>query len=383
MEMNTRLQVEHPITEMITRQDLVEWQLKVAAKHKLPLKQSDLSIHGHAFESRIYAENPLNNFLPQTGKLIHLSTPPPADFIRVDTGVREGDSVSVYYDPMIAKLVVWGPDRRSALQRMKVALEGYKVVGLPTNIPFLIKLASHHAFIAGDVETGFIPKYKNDLLPAPQPISNEGLGLATLALLLRERNDQSAQSANSADPFSPLGTTTAKRLNHQYSRDISFKDGDKDVKINATYNEDGSFDLLLSNSKTPVNARGTLVDGELNAFIGDQLFSRATVVFHEFDLSVFYGGNMYSLKIPFKDYGATAAAKGSLNAPMPGRIIEVPVQIGQKVKKGEAVMIMESMKMQYIIRSPVDGVVEKLNFKANDLVELNKQLLIIKETEAK
>ena len=156
MEMNTRLQVEHPITEMITKQDLVEWQLLVAAGHPLPKKQEDLQIHGHAFEARIYAENPDANFLPGTGKLLYLSTPTPSENIRIDTGVRQGDEVSVFYDPMIAKLIVWGPDRLTALRRTLVALEDYNIVGLHTNVNFLRRLCNHHAFIDGQVTTKYI-----------------------------------------------------------------------------------------------------------------------------------------------------------------------------------------------------------------------------------
>lgn len=190
MEMNTRLQVEHPITEMITGQDLVEWQLKVASGHRLPLLQDQLSINGHSFEARIYAENPNSNFLPGTGTLSWLRPPQPSKHVRIETGVRQGDTVSVYYDPMIAKLVVWDQDRDSALRRLRSALEQYQIVGLHHNIEFLRQLSSHPAFVAGDVETGFIEKYRSDLLPPATAVPPEGVALATLYLLLSERQHQ-------------------------------------------------------------------------------------------------------------------------------------------------------------------------------------------------
>ena len=157
MEMNTRLQVEHPVTEMVTRTDLVEWQLEVASGNPLPQRQEQLALDGHAFEARIYAENPRNNFLPDTGPLIHMTIPKESDSVRIETGVRQGDAVSVFYDPMISKLVVRGKDRSEALRVLRKALEEFEVVGPHTNIEFLKTLASHSAFIEGDVETGFIP----------------------------------------------------------------------------------------------------------------------------------------------------------------------------------------------------------------------------------
>ena len=161
MEMNTRLQVEHPVTEMITGQDLVSWQFQVAAGEKLPLSQADIPFNGHAFESRIYAEDPANGFMPGAGKLISVS--PPTDQARVDTGVQTGDEVSAFYDPMIAKLIVWDKDRPTALKKMERKLQEYSIVGLKTNIPFLLALCRNEAFKAGDVTTDFIPEHEKEL----------------------------------------------------------------------------------------------------------------------------------------------------------------------------------------------------------------------------
>jgi len=375
--MNTRLQVEHPITEMITKQDLVEWQLKVAAKHPLPLTQDQLKIHGHAFESRIYSENPQNNFMPGTGKLVYMTTPEVNENIRIDTGVRQGDAVSVFYDPMIAKLAVWGPDRQTALQRMKHALEDYKVVGLPTNISFLGKLCSHPSFIAGDVETGFIPKHKDALLPPIQPVNSNGLVLAALSTALGESSLMSKR-INKDDPYSPFTSANGKRLNHPLSRTLSFTDQDKEVKVQLSYNNDGSFSVKVPGVSEPIQARGKVEGSKLTAFINDQLVN-ATIVINDSDMSLFYDGEQYNLKIPVKNYGGSEVAKGSLLSPMPGRILEVMAQLKQKVKKGDPLMVLESMKMQNTIRSPVDGIVEKILFNVNDLVEQNKLLAVITE----
>ncbi len=164
MEMNTRLQVEHPITEMVTKTDLVEWQIRVARGEKLPISQEQIPLVGHAFEARIYAEDPVNNFMPGAGKLKYLQTPSHGDAnVRVETGVEEGDEVSVHYDPLIAKLVVWSEDRESALQKLKYSLGEYKVAGLTTNISFIMSLCDHKEFIAGNVNTDFIPEHSEKL----------------------------------------------------------------------------------------------------------------------------------------------------------------------------------------------------------------------------
>jgi 3-methylcrotonyl-CoA carboxylase alpha subunit len=378
MEMNTRLQVEHPITEMITKQDLVEWQLKVAAKHPLPMKQEDLKIHGHAFESRIYAENPDNNFLPGTGKLIHLSTPPISPHVRIDTGVRQGDEVSVFYDPMIAKLVTWDFDRNSALQRMRIALEQYKIVGLTTNTKFLQKLASHPAFIAGKVETGFIPKFKDDLLPPKTPANNMTLAIGTLSIILQENNSFYSNSLKSEDPHSPFGVPSGFRLNSLNSREITFFDNEKEINLQVIYNKDGSYDIHVPNISKPINVRGSLKDNELTAFVADELIN-ATVVVYESELQLFYKGENYSLKIPIKDYSGSEVTKGSLVSPLPGQITEVSVTLNQMVKKGTVLMKMLAMKMEHVIRAPHDGIVEKINYKAGDVIQEKKQLLVIRE----
>ncbi len=208
MEMNTRLQVEHPVTEMITGLDLVEWQLTVADGGKLPLAQKALNIAGHAFEARVYAEDPNRGFLPATGTITHLRQPSESPHVRVDTGVREGDEISINYDPMIAKVIARDVDRPSALRRLRGALGEYEIVGPKTNVSFLLDLASHHAFAGADVEpslldTALIERYRAELFPDAEPASDTVLSLAVLSELLHVDDQARAAAAASGDPYSP------------------------------------------------------------------------------------------------------------------------------------------------------------------------------------
>ena len=196
MEMNTRLQVEHPITEMITKTDLVEMQFTVASGKRLPVKQEDLRIHGHSFEARVYAEDPSHDFLPISGRIDHLIEPQ-GEHVRVETGVRQNDEVSVYYDPMIAKLVVWSEDRETALKKLNNQLSNYKILGLKTNIPFLMKLSPHSEFVKGNVYTNFIPDFHQDLFSTGQ-LDGERLVKLAIGIVYSELN---LKRAKSNDPF--------------------------------------------------------------------------------------------------------------------------------------------------------------------------------------
>jgi len=372
MEMNTRLQVEHPITELITGVDLVEWQLRVASGQVLPLKQSEIPMNGHAFEARIYAENPSNNFLPGTGKLHHLS-PPTGEGVRVDTGVRQGDEVSVFYDPMIAKLAVWDTDRFSALNRLKLALDDYHVVGLANNIEFLKKLSTHEKFEDGSVHTGFIEDYRPQLLPPATPSPPMALSLAVLGVISKENLQFPAKN----DARSPFAVNDAKRLNYAHQREISFLDGENTVKTHVEFLDNNQYKVTIPGEKEEYIVSGVLEGDELRAKVLGRTV-RAKIVVHGHRLHLFFDGQSYDLGLPVKDYNATAQTKGSLLSPMPGRVVKISVSVGDKVKKGDALMTMEAMKMEHTIRAPSDGVVESVNYNLNDLVEEKKQLLSIK-----
>jgi 3-methylcrotonyl-CoA carboxylase alpha subunit len=211
MEMNTRLQVEHPVTEAVTGQDLVEWQLRVASGQRLPRTQQELAQTGHAVEARVYAENPLNNFLPATGTLHHLRAPTGAEGVRVDTGIVGGDAVSIYYDPMIAKVIAWGADRGEAIHRLQAALRTYQIVGVPNNIAFLRRCLAHKAFLAGGVDTSFLRVHLDEVLPTPAPASATVLALAALTRLLRHQAAARGAAAGSGDATSPWAAGDAAR----------------------------------------------------------------------------------------------------------------------------------------------------------------------------
>jgi 3-methylcrotonyl-CoA carboxylase alpha subunit len=216
MEMNTRLQVEHPVTEMITGQDLVEWQLRVAAGEKLPLAQDQLVLSGHAFEARVYAEDPGNDFLPVTGQLAFLQAPEESRHVRVDTGVRQGDEVSVFYDPMIAKLIVWDENRDKALARLTRALKEYRISGMTTNLDFLYNLANSAPFREADLNTGFIENHHADIFHDSDEDIETDLPLAALYLVLEQETRARARAANSCDASSPWNATNAWRLNEPH-----------------------------------------------------------------------------------------------------------------------------------------------------------------------
>ena len=376
MEMNTRLQVEHPVTEMITGQDLVEWQLRVAGGDPLPLRQKELVIGGHAIEARIYAEDPSRDFLPSIGRLSHLRTPAENAHVRIDTGVREGDEVSIHYDPMVAKLIVWDTDRAGALRRLKSALAEYQVVGVTTNIGFLSQVAAHPAFAAGDFDTGFIERHRAALFPESAPASDRVLALACLDVLLRRTAEAEGSARSSADPFSPWHSTSGWRLNCDNHYDLHFIDGEQTVMVTVHYRQTG-FELELPRGKMLV--RGQL-DGHGNilADLGGTRI-KATVVRRGDALTIMEQGRSHALILfdPSAPVGEEEGAGGRLTAPMPGKVVAVLVQAGEQVKKGAPLMILEAMKMEHTINAPREGVIAQINFTVGCLVNDGAELLAL------
>ncbi len=374
IEMNTRLQVEHPVTEMITGLDLVEWQLRVAAGENLPLRQEQVRSRGHAFEARLYAEDPAKDFLPAIGKLRHLRPPEEGVHVRVDTGVREGDEVSPHYDPMIAKLIAWDETRGGALRRLRRALADYHVAGLATNVGFLAALAAHRAFAGGEVDTGFIERHRAELLPGPQPAPAEVLAVAALAVLLHRADEAAEAAARSQDRHSPWHSTGGWRLNDDNHHDLAFKDGETAVPVTVHYRRDG-WALDLPQGHIAVQGEmGT--DGRLVAVI-DGVRRTAVVVRNGLELSILLDGRSWRLTLE----DPTAAAEdqedgaGRLTAPMPGRVVQVMVEPGQAVSRGAALMVLEAMKMEHTIAAPADGVVKAVRFAAGDQVTEGTELI--------
>ena len=368
MEMNTRLQVEHPVTEMISGLDLVEWQLRVAAGETLPLRQEDLRINGHAIEARIYAENPEKGFLPSIGTLRHLRTPQAVTFelggvpgtpaaVRIDSGVREGDAISPFYDPMIAKLIVWGRDRSEALARMAQALSEYQIVGLTSNIGFLKRLILSEAFSTADLDTGLIERHRATLFPELKPASAATLALAAASLLLAERRA-------AADPWAD---TSGWRMCGQLQRRIDLSDEQHAYPLDLTYIEHG-WRMHHAGVDTDI-IPDTHAGHGLAIRFGD-LAVRGAVVRDGETLHVFSAGEhtVLTWTDPMAHAGEAEAEGGRLTAPMPGKIIAVLVAAGAAVEKGAPLLIMEAMKMEHTISAPLAGVVEAVFFAVGDQV---------------
>ena len=383
MEMNTRLQVEHPVTEMITGQDLVEWQLRVAAGESLPVKQADLRIKGHAFEARIYAEDPDKDFLPATGTLTYLQAPEENRHVRVDTGVLQGDEVSVYYDPMIAKLIVWDENRGRALSRLAKALSEYRVSGVTTNISFLYNLANCRAFADADLDTGFIETHRESLFHSSEKDRVQDLPLASLYLLLRLEQASRAR-ARSTDPWSPWNAANAWRLNEPgiHNGGIVVNGKDYDVPVQEIGSERNRRFRITVGDKSVV-AAGELRGNELYADI-DGYRRRVVVVPHDGRYTLFgdRGAMQFALRQP--DYGEADAGfgHGAFTAPMHGVIVKLLVEAGTEVEKGQPVIIMEAMKMEHTLCAPADGLVSEYFFQAGDQVEGGVELLEFNKRES-
>jgi 3-methylcrotonyl-CoA carboxylase alpha subunit len=340
MEMNTRLQVEHPVTEMITGEDLVEWQLRVAAGEPLPLLQDEIETYGHAIEVRICAEDPANQFLPEIGKLERFVYPEVGedDDVRLDTGVQEGDEISVFYDPMIAKLIVWGEEREESIRRMQHALAETAVLGCKTNLGFLQRLLQHPAYAQGNTATSFIAEHSRELLPTAEAVPGDVLDLAVAKIMVDEA-EETAFHTNEAN--SPWNDLSGWRMNADPRRTFvikASKDGE-DIRhvVNPT--------LLDTRQDAAVLRAGDL----MQVILPDRRYDLIYVDPHHYE-------------------APEAAAEGRLTALMPGRVVKLFVKAGESVKKGQPLLIMEAMKMEHTIASPKDGVIERVAYGVNDMV---------------
>jgi 3-methylcrotonyl-CoA carboxylase alpha subunit len=372
MEMNTRLQVEHPVTELVTGHDLVEWQLRVAAGEPLPVTQEALELEGHALEARIYAESPEKGFLPSVGTLVHLRFPPHAEFsggqrvaVRVDSGVRQGDAITPFYDPMIAKLIVWGANREQALKQMARALEETQVVGLSTNVAFLRRVIASKAFASGDVDTGLIARNHDTLFPAEAAPPDAVLALAVAGVLHQEAK----AAETSSDPWS---ARNGWRLNQVYTRPFRLLSAHGTHDVTVTYHHTG---YRFSSGKGEVRLTFTASGDDVQAMLGEQPV-RGTVVFHGDEVHVFHAGTQTVLtRFDPLAHAGDEDAGGSLTAPMPGKVVALLAKPGVKVTKGTPLLVMEAMKMEHTITAPSDGTVEAFHFAAGDQVAEGAALL--------
>ncbi|CUS08368.1 unnamed protein product [Tuber aestivum] len=384
MEMNTRLQVEHPVTEEVTGTDLVHWQLLVAAGLPLPLTQEQVEkqMEGHAFEARIYAENPDMGFVPDSGELVYLRTPKTSQTVRIDAGFGEGDIISPHYDPMIAKLIVKGPDRKAALAKLRAALEEYEVVGLSTNIEFLKKLAAHPAFIAGEVETGFIDKHRSSLF-AIEPTPPEVYAQAAMSVILNGKIQQSP-----TDPFSIWGGNIGFVGSFQ-ERIVEFVErrGGVEARVPVSVKQTGrdTYDLTVDGKAAYPSITAHISPLEKSKVVGFYPHTRleTTVVRKEDTLVVFQRGKQYKLDIPrpawFEKALGVADLTNSVLAPMPCKVLRVSVKEGDRVAKDAPLVVIESMKMETVIRSPHDGVIAKIVHGEGDVVKAGVALVLFEE----
>ena len=384
MEMNTRLQVEHPVTEMITGQDLVEWQLRVAAGEVLPATQDQLTLTGHAFEARIYAEDPDNDFLPVTGTLSFLQPPETSEHVRVDTGVLQGDEVSVYYDPMIAKLIVWDENRDKALQRLTRALREYRISGMTTNLEFLYNLANSAPFRAADLDTGFIEKHHSQIFHDTEAELERELPLAALYLVLEQARAAQRERAASGDASSPWFDASAWRLNEPnvQSFELAIHDRHYPVSVEQSGSADGTRYRISFGGKT-IQAQGNLDGSELSANLDGYLL-RASVAEHEGSFSLYTQDSALSFSLVAPDLGDAddAGAGGGLTAPMNGTMVTLLVEPGDEVKADDALLVMEAMKMEHTIRAPKDGKVLAFFYQPGDLVDGGAELVEFEASEA-
>lgn len=409
MEMNTRLQVEHPVTEMITGLDLVEWQINIANGESLPLQQDELTISGHAIEVRIYAENPSNNFYPDTGKITALHEPISLTNVRIDSGVEKGSDVSVYYDPMLAKLIVWGEDRQQAMTQLEKALSGYYIGGVETNVEFLRSCIKHPAFRRGEINTHFIDDNGDAILALQKQERNENKceNLALIALMLILQNEEH----DNVDPWSSLHSWRLNSNNRKVGVvnydgepiDLSYQIIENPIKktYRVTADEKISEQKLISElrgelrrelneelkSDLTVEVSGSYSDGKLDAIFSDYRLS-VKIICHAQDAS--NNDKRYTLlrengNYPFHEQAfkrntaqnndSSGVCASEIIAPMNGHVISVSVREGQSVKKGDELVVIEAMKMEHTLKASADGKVEKVLCENDQLVKGGEKLV--------
>ena len=353
MEMNTRLQVEHPVTEAITGLDLVAWQIRVAQGEPLPITQEQVPLRGHAIEVRLYAEDPSNDFLPATGRLevYHESAPGPGR--RVDSGVEEGDEISPFYDPMLGKLIAWGEDREQARLRLLSMLDEFAIGGLKTNISFLRRIIAHPAFAEAQLDTGFIPRYQEQLLPAPTMLGDEFWQVAAQGFALSQ-----PQRLRADDPASPWASTTGLRfgLPAEISLHLSCEGQDQAIRLAGTDAQLNHGQLLIDNAGVRRSHRA---------------IRRGNTLFLQWE------GELRRVDAfdPISAVEASHSHQGGLTAPMNGSIVRVLVEAGQAVEAGAQLVVLEAMKMEHSIRAPHAGVVKALYCQEGEMVSEGSALV--------
>jgi 3-methylcrotonyl-CoA carboxylase alpha subunit len=365
IEMNTRLQVEHPVTELITGVDLVEWQLRVAFGEALPLKQDEIRLNGHAIEARVYAENPAKNFMPSVGQIRTWRVPAETNGLRIDAGYRAGDAVSPYYDAMLAKMIAWAPTREAAIERLNLGLEQTDIRGVVTNVPFLSALITHPQVAANAIDTGFIERELPVLTKAALPAGDLELCAAVAAILGEEAARVEAHSPWQTFGWMPVGRRErvfSFRQGHGAEQDITLcygngpatlVVGERELAFVASRPEQGVFDLTLDGVKTPVTA---IIEG------------------HELYLRTRSGRFEFHWVDPFGGETEEQTGEDKIVAPLPGTVVAVLAEEGAKLEKGAAILTLEVMKMEQTLRAPYAGVLKAIKCKVGDIVQEGVEL---------
>ncbi|SDC36932.1 acetyl/propionyl/methylcrotonyl-CoA carboxylase subunit alpha [Belnapia rosea] len=360
MEMNTRLQVEHPVTEMVTGLDLVEWQLRIAAGESLPLAEAPAP-HGHSVEVRLYAEDPAQDFRPSIGPLRQFHLPAPAADLRIESGVVEGDAITPHYDPMIAKLVAWGPNRQAALARLSAALAECRVAGITSNLGFLTRLSTHPAMQAAELDTGFILRHAAALQPPAGPAPRLALAAAALDALL----------PSGATQRSPWDRQDGWRLQGAGSRLLLLAEGETSHRLRLTRTGAGwQGEFNLAGHRLPDGALQVVVDG---------IAHRITVLRDGDAVQVLLPEGEWTLRHldPYAPAGGETAGQGRLSSPIPGRVVQVLVSEGDAVTRGQVLAVIEAMKTELRISAPADGIVAHIGCAPGDSVEEGAELVTL------
>jgi len=375
MEMNTRLQVEHPVTEMTLGLDLVEWQLQVAAGETLPLAQEQVEAHGHAIEVRLYAEDPEQNFLPGSGRIARLALPEASRHVRIDAGVAQGDSVSIFYDPMIAKLIAWDADRPRALARMREALAQCDVVGPKSNVAFLERLVRHPVVVEGRIDTGYLDRHPGEFLAGDAAPSPASLFAAATVLLLDQERVAARDARGTADPHSPWSRADGWRIGHPGKRIVVLECRGERYEVEARGHH-GDYRLRHGDTQTEIR-HARLEYGWLSARFDDEA-RRVQVACDEARIGVHVDGGVRDVFVRVAAFAfESAAGEGGdrVLAPMPGRVVMLKAKPGDAVQKDQELLVMEAMKMELTLRAPRAGTIQSVNASAGEFVEADTVLL--------
>jgi 3-methylcrotonyl-CoA carboxylase alpha subunit len=374
IEMNTRLQVEHPVTEMVTRYDLVEWQLQVAAGEPLPARQEQICSRGHAIEARLYAEDPAHDFAPASGHLQQFRLPAATLDVRIETGMREGDEIPIFYDALMAKIIVWGTDREDARRGLETALTATAIAGVAHNRDFLVRLVQHRAFAAGGIDTGFIERHREVLTVPLSAAPLAAVAAASLALLYPEPGADPATALGARDTGSPWSRHDGWRLSGTTTYALDWLDAGLERHLDIVFERAG---LTLTLDEVAARVKYLARHGSELELEFDSVPLKATVQQQGagFQVALKKGSWQLQYLAPLARRAVAKAGPARLVAPVHGRVLDVLVAPGAKVKRGQALMLLECMKLEYRITAPADGTVDALHFAAGDVVEDGVQLV--------